>query len=205
MKLKILLRKHSISVIGIVGAAILIISFFPHIYASYAKLVTPTIGKNLQIPILKEQVNPGFPIRLKIPKINVDAAIESIGLTPQGAMGTPKGGINVAWFNLGPRPGDNGSAVIAGHFGLWKNGKGSVFDNLYKLKKGDKLYIKDEKGTMITFVVRESRRYNPNADASDVFGSSDGKAHLNLVTCEGTWDKIRKTYSNRLIVFADKE
>jgi len=55
-------------------------------------------------------------------------------------------------------------------------------DNLYKLRKGDKLYIEDDKGVIISFVVRESRGYNPNADASDVFGLSNGKVHLNLIT-----------------------
>jgi LPXTG-site transpeptidase (sortase) family protein len=120
-------------------------------------------------------------------------------------MGTPKGPFDVAWFNLGPRPGEVGSAVIAGHYGRWKNGSGSVFDNLNRLKKGDKIYIEDKKGSIVTFVVRESKIYNPNANAADVFYSMDGKAHLNLITCEGIWDNVRKTYSNRLIVFTDKE
>lgn len=151
-----------------------------------------------------EQASSGLPVRLKIPSINVDALVEHVGLTPNGAMDVPKERANVAWFNLGPRPGENGSAVIDGHYG-WKSGKASTFDNLYKLHKGDKLYIEDEKGTTITFVVRESRRYNPNADASEVFGSSDGRAHLNLITCEGVWDKVSKTYSKRLVVFTDKE
>lgn len=146
----------------------------------------------------------GLPARLKIPLIDIDSVVEQAGLTSQGAMDVPKNQNNVAWFNVGPRPGENGSAVIAGHFG-WKNGKSSAFDDLYKLRKGDKLYIEDEKGRPVVFVVRESRSYDANANASDVFFSSDGKAHLNLITCEGVWDKERKIYSKRLVVFADKE
>ncbi|TSC81971.1 MAG: hypothetical protein G01um101420_754 [Parcubacteria group bacterium Gr01-1014_20] len=150
------------------------------------------------------QADSGLPVRLKIPSINVDAPVEYVGLTPNGAMDAPKESANVAWFNQGPLPGESGSAVIAGHFG-WKNGKASVFDDLHKLRKGDKLSVEDGKGAVTTFVVRESRRYDPKADASDVFGSSDGKTHLNLVTCEGVWDKASKTYSQRLVVFTDKE
>ena len=144
----------------------------------------------------------GNPVRLKIPIINVDAAIEYVGLTPDGAMDVPKEKErdNVAWFNLGPRPGDNGSATIAGHYG-WKDGKESVFDNLYKLRKGDKIYIEDDKGEIVSFVVRESRRYDPQADASEVFVSTDGKSHLNLITCEGIWNKVSKSYSQRLVIF----
>ncbi|MDP2708541.1 MAG: class F sortase [bacterium] len=145
------------------------------------------------------------PIRLKIPKINIDAAVEYVGLTSQGAMDVPKDSSDVAWFELGARPGDNGSAVITGHYGRWKNGKGSVFDDLNKLSEGDRLYIEDEKGATITFVVREKRRYYPDADAKDVFSSNDGKSHLNLITCDGVWDKAAKSYSKRLIVFTDKE
>ena len=152
----------------------------------------------------QEQTSVELPVRLKIPSINVDAPVEYVGLTPDGAMDVPKGPVNVAWYNLGPRPGENGSAVIAGHYG-WKNNIPAVFDNLHKLRKGDKIYIEDEKGANIIFVVREIQIYDKNEDASGVFYSSDGKAHLNFVTCTGVWNKAEKTRSDRLIVFTDKE
>lgn len=162
-------------------------------------------NENVITFLKQEQASSGLPVRLKIPKINVDASIEHVGVTSDGAMGVPKDPTGVAWFKFGPHPGETGSAVIAGHYGFWQNGKGSVFDDLSELKKGDVLSVEDEKGVITTFVVRESRRYDPKADASDVFGSSDGKAHLNLITCEGTWNKIQQSYSNRLVVFTDKK
>lgn len=166
--------------------------------------------ENTGAPSNQEQRDPalrasaGLPMRLKIPSINVDSAVEYAGLTPDGAMDVPKERANVAWFNLGSRPGENGSAVIAGHFG-WKNGIAAAFDNLSKLHKGDKVYVADKNGATTTFVVRELRRYSENEDASGVFNSSDGKVHLNLITCEGTWNTARKSYSNRLVVFTDKQ
>lgn len=153
---------------------------------------------------VQEEATIGLPLRLKIPSINIDAPFEYVGLTTDGAMGVPKSRDNVAWFELGPRPGENGNAVIAGHYGR-ENRNGSVFDDLHKLRKGDKLYVEDSEGAIITFVVRESRRYDPKADASSVFGSSDGQAHLNLVTCEGVWDERTQQYSKRLVVFTDRE
>jgi LPXTG-site transpeptidase (sortase) family protein len=146
----------------------------------------------------------GRPTHLRIPEIKVDAVVEHVGLTSSGAMDAPKIPPDAAWFELGPRPGENGSAVIAGHHGRWKNGEGSVFDDLNKLSEGDKLYIEDEKGATVTFVVRASRRYDPNADASDVFNSNDGGSHLNLIVCDGVWNKVSKSYSQRLVVFTDK-
>lgn len=150
------------------------------------------------------EARPGLPVRLKIPKINIDARLESVGLTPKGAVGVPKVFANAAWFNLGPRPGENGNAIIDGHFG-WINGIPVVFTSLRKLRIGDKVYVEDDKGATTTFVVRESRIYDPKADTTAVFGSGDGKAHLNLITCGGTWDAAKQSYPERLVVFTDKE
>lgn len=151
-----------------------------------------------------EEARIGLPARLTIPRIGVDAALESVGLTPEGAMGVPADPANAAWFSAGPRPGEEGSAVIAGHYG-WKDGLPAVFDDLSALREGDTLYIEDEGGVQTAFVVRELRSYGEDEDASEVFGSTDGKAHLNLVTCEGVWNSVSKSYAERLVVFADKE
>jgi len=82
----------------------------------------------------------GLPVRLKIPIISVDSAIEDAYITPDGRMDVPSGSINVAWFSLGPHPGQEGSAVIGGHFGM-KNETPFVFYNLDKLRIGNKVYI----------------------------------------------------------------
>lgn len=151
-----------------------------------------------------EKLNVGLPVRLKIPGIGLDSIVESVGFTSDMSMDIPKNQEDVAWFNLGQRPGEIGNAVIDGHYG-WKSKKPSAFDDLYKLRKGDKISIEDDKGAVISFVVRGSIRYDQSASAPDVFVSKDGKSHLNLITCEGQWDEVSKSYPNRLIVFADKE
>lgn len=200
MKQEILLRKITALIVFALSLALLFY-FFPE--SPIQDESTPLIENTVVLPE-QERESFGLPMRLKIPEINVDSVIEYVGLTSDGAMDAPKGSDNVAWFELGPRPGESGSAVIAGHYG-WKNGKGSVFDDLHKLRKGDKLYVEDSNGEIISFVVRETRRYDLKAIASEVFVPNDGKSHLNLITCEGVWDEISKTYSQRLVVFADKE
>ena len=150
------------------------------------------------------QSGDGLPVNIKIPSIHVDAPFEYVGLTPDGAMDVPKGPREVAWLNLGPRPGETGSSVIAGHYG-WKSNIPAVFDNLHTLREGDEIYVENKEGTVVTFIVREIRMYNKDEDASEVFSSSDGKAHLNLVTCTGAWNKTEESYSDRLVVFADRE
>jgi LPXTG-site transpeptidase (sortase) family protein len=143
----------------------------------------------------------GLPVRLRIPSINVDAAIESVGLTSKKAMDVPKNPQNVGWYNLGPRPGEKGNAVLAGHLD-WYNGTTAVFQHLGRLSKGDVLSIETDKGRFLPFVVREIRTYDPFDYVPDVFQSSD-KSHLNLVTCGGVWDTARKIYRKRLVVFTD--
>jgi LPXTG-site transpeptidase (sortase) family protein len=201
MQLKISHQK-ALFIFCVAGAAVALAAVFV--------LVSAPLGKGSYAqPVLSaspdpEQARSGLPIRLLIPKINVDAAVEHLGLAPDGTMAVPSGPKDAAWFDLGPRPGENGSAVIAGHEG-WKNGIPAAFGRLYLLRKGDKIYVKDAKGATAIFVVRDERTYDQNGDASGVFGSSDGKSHLNLITCEGAWDALQKSYSNRLVVFADKE
>ena len=191
-----------VSIVAIIFSAIIIFlpTFHPPVQSYYLK--TPPIIVPASLPV--EEIEVGLPARLKIPKIKVSAVIENVGLTPKGEMGIPKIPRNTAWFDLGPRPGEVGSAAIAGHLN-WYNGAKGVFANLNKLKIGDKILVQDDKGNDISFVVRKIRTYGFNEDASDVFVSNDDKAHLNLITCDGVWDKRTKQYSKRLVVFADKE
>lgn len=142
--------------------------------------------------------------KLIIPKINVDGIVDAVGLTKDGAMEAPIGPRGLGWYKFGPYPGEEGSAVIDGHYGRWVSGEGSIFDDLDKLKKGDTIYIEKDTGEIITFIVRELKIYQPEDDASDVFFSSDGETRLNLITCAGKWNGKEKTFSERLVVFADK-
>lgn len=163
---------------------------------------TPTLPKveNRVLGIETEKVIQGSPVRLIIPRIHVDTAIDGVGVDSSGSMETPSNTTNVSWFNLGPLPGEKGSAVIAGHLN-GKNGEAGIFANLDKLKEGDVLYVEDDQGKYRTFSVREASEYK-SGYADEVFSQND-KAHLNLITCDGVWNSVKKTYSKRLVVFTD--
>ena len=140
------------------------------------------------------------PVQLEIQSIDVAATINPVGLTQQGDMDIDDNGQQLAWYKLGPKPGEEGSAVIAGHYG-WKDGVASIFNDLHTLKKGDTIVTRGQDGQLKTFVVTRSETYSPNQDATSVFKSDDGKAHLNLITCQGSWNNSAQTYSERLVVF----
>ena len=143
----------------------------------------------------------GLPVRLIIPKIKVDANVLHLGLTKEGNMDVPPDHVNVSWYKYGPHPGETGSAVIAGHLeGVKEFG---VFINLGKLVAGDTISILDDKGVTTVFTVRETRLYSQNERPTEVFNDANG-AHLNLITCTGTWSNAQQRYSKRLVVFTDK-
>ena len=159
-----------------------------------------SLAPSQMLNTISPRVSLGLPVRLKISAINVDADIQYVGTTPKGAMEVPNNAVDVGWFGLGVRPGEKGNAVIAGHFN-GRDSEAGVFFNLYKLKKGDKIYVEDNRGASIAFLVRESRIFDPGY-VGEIFSSSDS-AHLNLITCDGVWDGAKKSYSKRLVVFAD--
>lgn len=199
---QIILR--SIFLLVAVGLSIFIVTFVCLIIPK-AEAESNIIPFHASVLVIKKPViDIGLPVRLKIPSINVDATIDYVSLDSSGAMAIKQSLTEVAWYELGARPGEDGSAVIAGHYGRIGN-QGSVFNNLNKLIKGDEVLVTDIKGVSITFVVRESLKFDPNADASTVFKSGDGKAHLNLITCDGVWMNSENTYSDRLVVFTDKK
>lgn len=177
----------------IIAFAVLPLLFFFYFTQTSNKKLAP------QAQVVSD-ATPGLPMRLLIPAINVIANIQHVGVTSLGELDVPSNTVDVGWFKLGYRPGEKGSAVISGHFD-GKNGEVGVFTNLHTLKEGDKLYTEDEKGITTSFIVRESRMYDPGY-AEEVFSTNDG-VHLNLITCDGVWDGVKKIYSKRLIVFAD--
>lgn len=195
--------KRTLLTAGLAGFVLLPILFLFAIQHPPVQKPTPVVTQEVVSVTAPAAIRPGLPLRLKIPSLGIDATIEHLGLAANGEMDTTKGPDDVAWYKPGQRPGDIGAAVIAGHFG-WKNNIPAVFDNLSKLQKGDMVSVEDEKGATITFIVRQQQTYNQDSDAGSVFVSGDGKAHLNLITCEGTWSNVTKSYSNRLVVFTDK-
>jgi len=163
------------------------------------RITTPVAVREKSV--IEKRASP--PVRLVIAGIGVDTIIKPVELTASGDMAIDESIDSVAWYRLGPEPGEPGNAVIAGHYG-WKDGQAAVFNELHTLNAGDRVTSYDESGVATTFVVRELREYSPDADATEVFRSTDGKAHLNLITCIGTWNRSQQTYTKRLVVFTDQ-
>jgi sortase (surface protein transpeptidase) len=165
----------------------------------------PEPASSRPVARVQTQLNAKAPVidnspRLEIPKLGVNAKIQNVGLTKAGDMGTPTNILDVAWYKLGTKPGQKGSAVLAGHLD-GPNGERGVFADLNKLTKGDTIIFK-QNGAKSTFVVRRTVVYDQLAHPREVFFSNSG-AHLNLITCTGSWDEGTDRYAQRLVVFSD--
>jgi hypothetical protein len=140
------------------------------------------------------------PVRLLIPSLGVDAAVEALGLDGLGAMDTPRNIWNAGWYRDGPSPGDTGDAVIDGHVGL--PGSPLVFSGLAKLAPGADVIAVLADGSRSHFSVSAAQVWPANSHPPDLF-STGGRARLSLITCTGRYDRFSQTYGDRLIVEAD--
>lgn len=168
------------------------------------KQVLPASSQNkgeTQESPTKEVKKPGIPQNVRIPTINVDAEVESVGLDAKKRMDVPKIAENAGWYNLGARPGDIGNAVLAGHLDK-ADGTPAVFWEASKLKAGDEIFITDDKGKEYTFsVVRVETYPFDKFPLDEVFGQTSN-AMLNLISCKGEWDEVTKNYSHRTVVYS---
>ncbi len=144
------------------------------------------------------------PFRFVIDALSINAAIEEVGIASSGNMAVPKSFTTVGWYKYGPKPGEPGVAVMAGHL---DNALGlpGVFKNLEMIHLGDEIYVEEKSGNRIYFKVSEITTvdYTDKAAREMVFGRVN-KPRLALITCIGSWIQSQKTYSKRLVVMADR-
>lgn len=147
-------------------------------------------------------MEPAMPIRLRIPRLSVDAPVIPVGLERDGAMGIPQSAEEVGWFNRGVKPGTTGNAVLAGHLDTVLGTPG-VFAQLRAMQPGDPIEVTDANGTLQRFTVRTTAVYpEDQAPLEEIFGAASG-AQLRLITCHGPWGG--ETYQERLVVTAVKD
>jgi sortase A len=139
-----------------------------------------------------------IPTRIEIPAIGVDTKVESVGFDTTGKrMANPMDTRNTAWFSMGYRPGEKGTAVISGHLDQ-VSGAPAVFYNLKKLKPGDLIFVYDA-DERIRYEVTEVKTYPWNKVPLEKIHATR-IAGLNLITCEGSF--VGGNYTHRTVVYS---
>jgi sortase A len=191
-------KKIGVSCVSTIGFVLLVFLVFSYINS-------PTVIEFIAPKTEARGIPENFittPRELRIDAIEVDAKVQTIGVTPKGNLGIPTNFTDVGWYKDGPFPGQKGSAVIVGHLNGPKIPH-AVFYELDKLKVDDIVTVVDGSGNTLTFKVVKSKIYNYDASTEEIFDNDRSKARLNLITCTGDWIQSQKLYNKRLVVFTE--
>jgi hypothetical protein len=140
------------------------------------------------------------PARLRIPSISVDVRVVPVGVDAAGDMEVP--GAEIAgWYRFGPRPGENGSAVLAAHVDY--DGRPGAFYRLDDVAPGDLVEVTDAEGAVQTLTVRDVTRLPKAALAGRGTFDRTGRPRVALVTCGGDFDPVRRSYEDNVLVLAE--
>lgn len=137
---------------------------------------------------------------LIIPKLSIRAVIEPVSINANKNMETPKNADNASWYKFGAKPSERGNAVIAAHYDT-PSGSPALFYHLRSLEIGDEVQVIAKNGTVSDFVVT-GKDFQPYSTfpSEYVFNTKEGR-NVNLITCDGIFDRATKLYSRRLVVY----
>jgi len=136
----------------------------------------------------------GLP-RLSVPALGImGASIIPVGINERGQLAVGPSVRGVYLWKDGVRPGQRGSAVIAGH--TWSRGPG-VFDKLGTMRVGDQIAV----GAATFTVTRVEKVRKMSSQQVRGLFSDRGPARVVLITC-GDRSAATGVYASRLLVHA---
>jgi LPXTG-site transpeptidase (sortase) family protein len=100
---------------------------------------------------------PGQPVRLIIPKLELDTAVHRIGLQTLFEEGqrffqwAVPSGYAAGWHETSAALGQSGNTVLNGHNNIY----GEVFRNLVELEVGDQITVYNDSGELFTYEVQQ--------------------------------------------------
>jgi LPXTG-site transpeptidase (sortase) family protein len=194
-------NKTSTFLIGIITLIAIVVFGYTLVhalwYAPDTEVAAPPPGEEITVALPEE-----YPARLQIPDLDIDAAVQHVGVNAKGNMANPSNFTDVGWYKYGTVPGKRGSAAMAGHVDNALSLDG-VFKHLDELQVGDDIYVETKGGDKLHFIVRESTVYSYMQVPLEKLFNRNTSAWLNLITCEGKWLKAEKTYDQRRIIYAE--
>jgi len=136
---------------------------------------------------------------ISIPSIGVRAPVVRLGLNRDGTLQVPARSDQTGWWSGGARPGQRGSAVIAGHVDSTTGP--AVFFRLRQLHPGDSVRVTYPNGPSVGFIVTGSQRASKAHFPTERVYAPTSTPTLRLITCSGAFDEHTGHYKDNLIVF----
>lgn len=173
----------------------------PQPTAAQAGTLHPADAHHLRPTATPTQMPASPPTRVRIPSIDVNAAVDALGLNSDGTVEVPGKPDDAGWYSGSAAPGRIGAAVLLGHVDFVSTGP-AVFYRLGELKPGAVIFVARKDGSTVAFTVDAVREF-PKSDfpTDQVYGPTDGSAQLRLITC-GSWDPDQGKYVGNTVVFA---
>lgn len=142
------------------------------------------------------------PVGMRIDAIDVRSpTVVRLALDPDGTLQAPRDYSAVGWYEEGPAPGQVGPAVIAGH--VDSDTGPAVFYRLGELRPGDTVSVERADDTTATFTVYTVRQYpKDHFPTRRVYGPTQGRAELRLITCGGRFDEATQLYGSNTVAYA---
>ena len=138
--------------------------------------------------------------RLRIPSIDVDAALIPIDVDGAGVLVPPTTTDVAGWFVRGAAPAQPGPAIVAGHIDS-SRGPG-VFFRLHETTVGSEVEVDTAEGPPAHYqVVSVTTLLKSDFPTEQVYGPTPA-SELRLITCGGTFDHTDRRYLSNVIVSA---
>ena len=143
---------------------------------------------------------------LILPSAGIRAAVVEVGLTPDGAMGSPDNPFVVGWFDRSAVPGQLGNALLGGHrdyqdregnvdVGVcWKLDETRVDDQLLMFDQSTNRYY--------VYDIVEIANIRPESKEAVKYLSQTRESVVTLITCSGDFDDETHSYAERIVVVA---
>jgi sortase (surface protein transpeptidase) len=168
---------------------------------SHRSLLHNRLSGVLDSRIADALLGPDMPLRVMIPSIGVDAAVETLEIV-DGAFQDPTTADIAAWYRETGSPGTPGNMVIAGHLNYWGDPEG-VFFALERVEIGDSIVVEASDGLIHRYSVISVKQVEASAEAlAEITAPSDVSA-VTLITCGGDWDPASMMYRHRTVVRAE--
>jgi hypothetical protein len=159
---------------------------------------------------------PGSPIRMSIPALDVDAPIETIGLdrrarpddSGQAPLGAPVDKRKAGWYAAGPKPWSGiGTVLTNGH--TYRDGSAIFQEDFAALvAAGQQIDLLLENGTTCSYRIStvwrnvDAVQDYPQLVANEHLYDQQGSERLFLATCGGPWVESARMFKDINVVLA---
>jgi len=142
------------------------------------------------------------PTALSIPALGVTRDLIDLGIAADGTAEVPADFDDAGWFTPGGRPGARGPTVLMGH--VDSTAGPAVFYELRDLQPGDTVELTVADGTVAVYAVTGTEQVAKDTFPTEAVFGATAQDVVRLITCTGDFDGGARSYTDNLVVTAER-